>query len=91
MSNITNYLKFNYIKFFNTKSYNWVVQTEYSKNLISKKKNIEKNNIKVLPIYFLDDIIRVKKNFNEKKINFIFLINKSKHKNVNKMIKAFCK
>ena len=91
MSNITNYLKFNYIKFFNTKSYNWVVQTEYSKNLISKKLNIEKNNIKVLPIYFLDDIIRVKKNFNEKKINFLCVTSNSKHKNIKKMIKAFCK
>ena len=86
-----NFLKVQYIKFFNKGSYNWITQTDYSRSLISKKLNINKNLIKLFPFFDISDIPFIEKNFNSNKLNYLCVTSNSKHKNVSRLINAFFK
>ena len=86
-----NFIKLQYIKSFNQKSYKWVTQTNYSKILLSNRLKIEEKLIKVLPFFDVSDISYSKRNFNSKTISYLCVSNNSKHKNIKKMINAFCK
>ena len=86
-----NFIKRQYIKSFNQKSYKWVTQTNYSKILLSNRLKIEEKLVKVLPFFDISDISYSKRNFKSKTINYLCVSSNSKHKNIKKMINAFCK
>ncbi|MDC0034265.1 glycosyltransferase [Flavobacteriaceae bacterium] len=86
---ILNKLKLQYIKFFNHKSYRWIVQTNFMKNKLSEILKIDKESINVYPFYSDQDIYFKEKDFNSKSINFLCVTSKSKHKNLNNLIKSF--
>lgn len=88
---LLNFLKAQYIKFFNRKSYSWITQTNYTKNLISKKFNITLDSINVIPFFDISDIPTIKRNFKSNTINYLCVTSNAKHKNIQKLINAFIK
>ena len=88
---VLNYIKSLYIKFFNKKSYIWITQTEFSKKILSKKLDIEKDSIKVLPFFYTDDIQFKERDFKSKNLNYLCVTSDSKHKNISRLKSAFLK
>jgi len=86
---IFNKLKKIYIKQKNFNNYNWLVQTDYIKNKVSNSLLIKKPQIKVIPFFDITQFKKSKKNFNSATINFLYVTNNLKHKNIEKLIKAF--
>ncbi len=85
-SKLINCLKFNYIKFYNSKSYTWVVQTSLVKSLLTKNLKTPSDNISVLPIFEevrLDDSVKKQKN------NYVYVSSDVPHKNHKRLIQAF--
>ena len=88
---VLNYFKSLYIQFYNRKSYTWITQTQYSKNILSKKFNIKKKLIKVLPLFDTDDIKHKERYFKAKNLNYLCVTSNSKHKNIERLKNAFLK
>lgn len=86
---ILNKIKLSYIKFYNKSSYNWIVQTGFMKDKLSKKLNINKESIDVIPFYNDDDIIFTKKDFSSKSINFLCVTSNARHKNLKNLVTSF--
>ena len=83
---LLNFLKISYIKFYNQKNYNWVVQTHLVSNLLCKCFNISSENINVYPIFkSKKNLIRQNKNKN----SFVYVSSGVSHKNHIRLIQAF--
>ena len=81
---LKNLIKKYYIKVKSKRNYNWCVQTNIMRMKLSNAYRIDEEKINIYPI-FDDNIIQ------EKKTNdsFLYVGNYSKHKNHNRLIKAF--
>ena len=86
---ILNKLKLVYVRYFNSRSYKWVVQTRYMQQKLSSKLKINKDKIKIIPFYEIQDIDYSDKDFNEKSISFFCVTSSSRHKNLKRLVKAF--
>jgi glycosyltransferase involved in cell wall biosynthesis len=84
---LLNYIKHNYIKFFNQSHYEWVVQTKLMSKLITNGFNINPERSNVFPIF--DDCDKSKiENFSKLKC-FAFVSSGVSHKNHKNLISAF--
>jgi len=86
---ITNKLKKIYIKQKNIENYNWIVQTDYMKEQLSRSLLIKRSQIEVLPFFDITQFKKRKKFFNDSTINFLYVTSNLKHKNIEKLIRAF--
>ena len=83
------FIKFLYILLYNKTTYNWIVQTNYTKNLLSRRIKLKNKNILVLPFFKTDDIKFRFKDFKSEKLNFIYPTSNNKHKNLKSIVNAF--
>ena len=83
---IINFLKFNYIKYYNQNDYNWIVQTPYIYKLLLENLLINSDQVSIFPIFK-----EKSESFNLKKItnNFVYVSSGVSHKNHKRLIKAF--
>ena len=88
---LLNNLKLIYVRYFNSRSYKWIVQTRYMQEKLSSKLKINKDKIEIIPFYEINDIDYTHKDFNEKIISFFCVTSSSRHKNLKRLIKAFKK
>lgn len=81
-----NFIKFCYIKHYNQKDYQWVVQTQLVKKLLKENLNISSDQILTYPVFneFIE-VNHAKKNLNE----FVYVSSGVSHKNHKRLIKAF--
>jgi glycosyltransferase involved in cell wall biosynthesis len=83
---LINFLKYNYINYFNKKNYNWVVQTPYIFKLLQENLKINSNQVFIYPIIEEESTIpNTKKIANE----FVYVSSGVSHKNHIRLIKAF--
>jgi glycosyltransferase involved in cell wall biosynthesis len=83
---VINLIKINYIRYYNQKYYNWVVQTPFMNKLLNENLNINSDQILTYPIF--KEVIEVnhaKKSLNE----FVYVSSIVSHKNHKRLIKAF--
>jgi len=87
-SRIINFLKFNYIKYYNQNDYNWIVQTPYIFRLLRENLIINSDKVSIYPIIEEESILS-----NSKKIanHFVYVSSGVSHKNHIRLIKAFIK
>lgn len=83
------FIKFLYILYFNRATYNWITQTEYTKKYLTKRIRLKNKNVFVLPFFKVDDIKFRVKDFNSKKLIFVYPTSNNNHKNLKNTIKAF--
>ena len=83
---LINFFKFNYIKHYNQKDYNWVVQTTLIKKLFQESLNINSDQVSIYPI--LKDEFELNK-INKITNNFVYVSSGVSHKNHIRLIKAF--
>ena len=86
LKSISFYFKKLYIKYINSETYKWVVQTELMKKDLSRELSIKKNNIFSFPI-FKD--FALNKTLHKKSNSFLYVCSRSPHKNINRLIQAF--
>ena len=88
ISIISNYLKRIYILIHSQVNYEWIVQTDYMKGLLSKKININDKRIHVYPFFRpTDKAYNIIKPSNE--INLLYVTSNSSHKNNRRLISGF--
>lgn len=86
------FVKKYYIKLKLSKNYKWVVQTEWMKNQLYFKLNIEYNKINIIPFFREEkfvDRLSIKKKVDE--IKFLYVADGSPQKNHKKLINAWAK
>lgn len=85
-SQIINFLKLNYIKYYNQNDYNWIVQTPYIYKLLRKNLMINSEQVFIYPIFK-----EKSKSSSTKKIinNFVYVSSAVSHKNHKRLVKAF--
>lgn len=85
-SRISNFFKFNYIKYYNQNDYNWIVQTSYIYKLLRENLIINSNQFSTFPIF--EEKLE---SYNSKKItnDFVYVSSSVSHKNHIRLIKAF--
>jgi glycosyltransferase involved in cell wall biosynthesis len=85
-SRIINFLKFNYIKYYNQNDYNWIVQTPYIYKLLRNNLIINSEQFSIYPIFK-----EKSKSSSTKTIinNFVYVSSAVSHKNHKRLIKAF--
>lgn len=83
------FIKFLYILLYNKTTYNWIVQTNYTKKYLTKRIRLKNKNVFVLPFFKVDDIKFRVKDFNSKKLIFVYPTSNNNHKNLKNTIKAF--
>ena len=83
---IINFFKFNYIKYYDHKDYNWIVQTPYIYKLLRENLIINSDQISIFPIFK-----EKPESYNLKKItnNFVYVSSGVSHKNHIRLIEAF--
>jgi len=83
---IINFLKFNYIKYYDQKDYSWIVQTPYIYKLLREALIINSDQISIFPFFK-----EKSESNNLKKItnNFVYVSSGVSHKNHIRLIKAF--
>ena len=84
--NLIIYLKYLYIKIFKFNVNFWIVQNNYTSNLLTKNININKNNILILPFFSRYNKF---KNIHINKFNFIYVSDAYEHKNHKRLFEAF--
>ncbi len=83
---LINYLKFNYIKYYNSIDYRWVVQTNLVKEIINNHLNVQLDNISVFPVFeeaTPEDFVKKQNN------NYVYVSSNVPHKNHKRLIQAF--
>ena len=85
----TSLIKMLYIRFYNSNSYNWIVQTIYMKKELEKKLKVKSSMVSVLPFYEVEDINFQNKDFKTNQLSFLCVTSNSKHKNVRRLIRSF--
>lgn len=82
---IINFLKFNYIKYYDQKDYNWIVQTPYIYKLLREDLIINSDQISIFPFFK-----EKSESYNLKKItnNFVYVSSGVSHKNHVRLIEA---
>lgn len=80
--NILNYFKFSYIRILNKSSYHWIVQTNFTKNILKQKIC---NSIQVIPFF---NNSKIREQF-LKKYDFIYVASAAKQKNHKKLLLAW--
>jgi glycosyltransferase involved in cell wall biosynthesis len=85
-SQIINFFKLNYIKYYNQNDYNWIVQTPYIYKLLRKNLMINSEQIFIYPIFK-----EKSKSSSTKKIinNFVYVSSAVSHKNHKRLVKSF--
>jgi len=83
-SRIINFFKFNYIKHYNQKDYNWIVQTPYIYKLL--KRNLNSDKVSIYPI--IEEKSKIL-NISKIKSDFVYVSSGVSHKNHKRLIKAF--
>lgn len=85
-SQIINFFKLNYIKYYNQNDYNWIVQTPYMYKLLRKNLIINSEQVFIYPIFK-----EKSKSSSTKKIinNFVYVSSAVSHKNHKRLVKAF--
>ena len=81
---IINFLKFNYIKYYDQKDYNWIVQTPYIYKLL--KRNLNSDKVSIYPI--IEEKSKIL-NISKIKSDFVYVSSGVSHKNHKRLIKAF--
>ena len=82
---LSNFIKKNYIRSNNKKTYKWIVQTNLMKTKLKLSFNIEDDKILKLPIFnTIKSFDNVKKNN-----SFLYVSNYSSHKNFKRLINSF--
>ena len=83
---IINFFKFNYIKYYDHKDYNWIVQTPYIYKLLRENLIINSDQVYIFPIFK-----EKPESYNLKKItnNFVYVSSGVSHKNHIRLIEAF--
>ena len=83
---IINFFKFNYIKYYDQKDYNWIVQTPYIYKLLRENLIINSDQVSIFPIFK-----EKSESYNLKKItnNFVYVSSGVSHKNHVRLIEAF--
>mgnify|MGYP001373738491 CR=1 FL=1 len=74
-----------YLLFNNNKNYNWICQTQNVANKLQQFFNISQEKIEIFPFYNLNQVAVMNKNSD----TFIYPANFSKHKNHDRLCKAF--
>ena len=83
---IINFLKFNYIKYYNQNDYNWIVQTPYIYKLLRNNLIINFDQVSIFPVFKkVSQLNAIKKCNND----FVYVSSSSSHKNHIRLIKAF--
>ena len=84
-SRIINFIKFNYIKYYNQNDYNWIVQTSYIYKLL-RETLINSDQVSTFPIFE-----KKPDSYNLKKItnDFVYVSSGVSHKNHIRLINAF--
>ena len=85
-SRIINFIKFNYIKYYNQNDYNWIVQTPYIYKLLRNNLIINLDQVSIYPIFKEEPI---SSNTNKSTNNFVYVSSGVSHKNHIRLIKAF--
>ena len=85
INNLKNLFKKIYIKIRSNKSYKWIVQTQFMSHKLSYKYKLSVKNIEIFPIFNTD----FSRNNLKVENTFIYVSNSSKHKNHNRLFKAF--
>ena len=85
-SRIINFLKFNYIKYYNQNDYNWIVQTPYIYKLLRNNLIINLDQVSIYPVFKKDSQLNIIKKCNN---DFVYVSSSSSHKNHIRLIKAF--
>lgn len=80
-----NFLKVSYIKLFNQKNYNWIVQTHLVSNLLCESLKIEPSKVSVFPIFKS----KKRKPSIKNKNSFVYVSSGVSHKNHKRLLKAF--
>ena len=83
---LVNFFKFNYIKYYNQKDYNWVVQTTLIKKLFQESLNINSDQVSIYPI--LKDEFELNE-INKITNNFVYVSSGVSHKNHIRLLNAF--
>ena len=83
---VINFIKINYIKYYNQKHYNWAVQTPYMNKLLQENLIINSDQISIYPVF--KEILEIN---NSKKLsnNFVYVSSNVSHKNHHRLISAF--
>lgn len=85
---ILNFIKFQYIRLFNQKDYNWIVQTPLMKKLLKNALRLNPSHIHEYPFFKIDS----NKSILKKKRNaFVYISSDVNHKNHKRLINAFIK
>ena len=83
---IINFLKFNYIKYYDHKDYKWIVQTPYIYKLLQENLNINSDQVSINPIIEEEYVLP---NSNKIINDFVYVSSGVSHKNHIRLIKAF--
>jgi len=75
-----------YIKYKNVARYRWIVQTKFMKDGLSFFLGIKKNKIEIFPIF---QELLPQTAVNKSKRSFLYVCSSARHKNLNRLIKAF--
>ena len=83
---LINFFKLSYIKYYNQKDYNWVVQTPHIYKLLLDNLNINSEQVYIYPV-----LEEKPESYDTKKSNnnFVFVSSGVSHKNHKRLIKAF--
>ena len=85
---ILNFIKFQYIRFYNQKDYIWIVQTPLMKKLLKNALRIDHSHIHEYPFFKIDlDKSILKKSRN----SFVYISSDVTHKNHKRLLNAFIK
>jgi glycosyltransferase involved in cell wall biosynthesis len=83
---LINFLKFNYIKYYNQNDYNWIVQTPNIYKLLLNNLIINSDQVSIYPVFKEISPLNVTKKCNN---DFVYVSSSASHKNHKKLIKAF--
>lgn len=78
-----------YIKFRSCRNYDWIVQTNYMKNLLVNKLKINVNKIKTFPIYEVQKFLGVNHQLKVNDKNYLYVADGVKQKNHDILLKAW--
>ena len=84
--NIFSFLKYNYIKLFKNNVDFWIVQTDYTCNLLIDEIKVNRNNVLILPFF---SVYKLSNRLDVCKYNFIYVSDAYEHKNHQRLFEAF--
>ena len=81
-----NFFKISYIKYYNQKDYNWVVQTPFMHKILQDNLKINSNKIYIYTVFKEESVSYIPKKITN---NFVYVSSGVSHKNHVRLIKAF--